>query len=453
MHGKKREEYKAKFRDPKISKALSQKAEQWHVLMKELQGRRQSEAKAAEAAAIVDSTTLALLGKALLVNPDPMNLWNHRRELILNESKIIDETEKETEEVEVEAAAEEESKQESTTTAIESSIVHRERSLTTTALQRNPKAYGAWFHRKWILQKFKPSLSILEEELGLTTTFLMADERNFHCWNYRRFVVACLGGSWDGAWIVTTLLTDAGVDANNNNNNNNNRSLMGQQVVGPPPPTASSSPLPPTLNNNTNNNSKISIPAHLVASEFEFTTSKITQNFSNFSAFHYRSQLLDLHHAATVHENQNSTTSLVDAMEERLDQEFQLVEDAVCTEPDDQTCWWYHSILMDLIALVDQQNNTTTTTSDDDKLMDRFIERFHEQADLFRELLEDSPNSKWVILGLVKVLQILGTRTASNENENENEFRNESKRERAALLQKLQEIDPYRANRYEFLKH
>ena len=61
MHGKKREEYKAKMRDPKISKVLSQKAQQWHVLMKELGDRRTTKDPSESA------TTLGLLSKVLLV--------------------------------------------------------------------------------------------------------------------------------------------------------------------------------------------------------------------------------------------------------------------------------------------------------------------------------------------------------------------------------------------------
>lgn len=391
MHGKKREEYKAKMRDPKIATVLSQKAQKWHVLMKELGDRRTNKDPS--------ETTLALLGKALLVNPDPMNLWNHRRELILDELELQQDNEDRT--------------------TKEASIVHRERALTTTALKNNPKAYGAWFHRKWILQKFQPPSDILQEELGLTSTFLKADERNFHCWNYRRFVVACLGNSWDGEWTVVGLKQEE-------SNTNNNKSLMGQQVVEP---TTNESSKPATT----------TIPAHLIASEFEFTTDKITQNFSNFSAFHYRSQLLDLAHATAAADSLGND-EFVDAMEERLDQEFQLVEDAVCTEPDDQTCWWYHSILLDLIQLIDNNNSK----EDDDKLMDRFTDRLHEQADLFRELLEDSPNSKWVILGLFKALQILQSYNDNDDEEHD---------ERETLLEKLKEIDPYRANRYEYLKH
>ena len=395
MHGKKREEYKAKMRDPKTAKVLSQKAQQWHVLMKELGDRRLNKDPS--------ETTLPLLAKVLLVNPDPMNLWNQRRELILNELQSQSQLD--------ESKSTDEAK-----TTLEASIVHRERALTTTALKQNPKAYGAWFHRKWILQKFRPSATILEEELGLTSTFLKADERNFHCWNYRRFVVACLGNSWDGEWTVVGLQQDG----------ESNKPLMGQQVVEPSKQVSSC---------------KLTIPAHLIASEFEFTTDKITQNFSNFSAFHYRSQLLDLAHASAVGNDEFRTV-----MEERLDQEFQLVEDAVCTEPDDQTCWWYHSILLDLIQLIDNNEETTN-----DKLMDRFTDRLLEQADLFRELLEDSPNSKWVILGLFKVLQILET-TSANEEEPD-DASGDSKTERETLLEKLKQIDPYRANRYEYLKH
>lgn len=52
------------------------------------------------------------------------------------------------------------------------------------ALKVNPKSYGAWYHRKWVIRL---GLSSLEAEFMLLKKLLKVDDRNFHGWNYRRY--------------------------------------------------------------------------------------------------------------------------------------------------------------------------------------------------------------------------------------------------------------------------
>ena len=475
MHGKKREEYKAKTRDPKTAAILAKKAEQWYILTKELQGRRQQQQQNDRSSSHERDfeTTLKLLGKALEVNPDPSNLWNHRREVILRElerdkdelspsssssSYVVanaNETNREPAKDGFPMTNTKSSPEAATGAAVATTILQRERVLTQRALERNPKAYGAWFHRKWILQKLRPSLGVLQEELALTKQFLSVDERNFHCWNYRRFVVACLSGSWDGEWTIalvnkpTTTLTPPTTLSTT--------TLMGTQAV--------------TSNNNDHGNITTTqeeeknialIPIELIQSEFDFTTEKIQQNFSNFSAFHYRSQLLDLCHCKSGSDNANgedeneNDTDRSTVLERIMEEEFQLIEDAVCTEPDDQTCWWYHAILLDKLLLATSNNENINSNdgngdgdgSGDNFLFSAFRPRLQEQAELFREILEDSPDCKWVILGLFRVLKMLGTTNSEKEREENDEAGDEQEQ----LLQRLMEIDPYRSKRYEELR-
>jgi hypothetical protein len=56
------------------------------------------------------------------------------------------------------------------------------------ALRRNPKSYGAWQHRKWVLRTQGPARADLPRELALCAQLLALDERNFHCWGFRRHV-------------------------------------------------------------------------------------------------------------------------------------------------------------------------------------------------------------------------------------------------------------------------
>ena len=119
-------------------------------------------------------------------------------------------------------------------------------------------------------------LENLEKELLLTEQFLEADERNFHCWNYRRCVLSQL---------------EQMSDAEKRNK------------------------------------------------EVAFTTKLIQRNFSNYSAWHERSKMLEL-----------SMTN--------IEKELKTVDTAIFTEPDDQTAWIYHRwLIAQAVDLFGDRNN------------------------------------------------------------------------------------------------
>jgi len=146
----------------------------------------------------------------------------------------------------------------------------------------------------------------------------------------------------------------------------------------------------------------------LVESEWQFAVHKIEKNFSNGSAFFYRSQLLPF---IVRRRLQIDPDALIGSVEEEL----AVIEGAVFVEPDDQTAWWYHAFLLEWIPDLSV-----------------FHDRLLGQAESLRDLLSDSPDNKWVLLGLHRVLDALLT----------------GEEERREILQKLQEIDPDRAARY-----
>jgi len=500
MHGKKRSEYKARLKDPKTAAVLEKKAEQWYILMKELQDRRTSsrrrqqcqrqqqrqrqqqeqgllpetvvvdddtdtdtdtdtdinvnivtstsESDSSIATATATATTLKLLEKALMVNPDPTNLWNHRREVIieqLNQQQQQQQQQKSSlssgEKIKGTDKEDDTDKDLKSSSSSSSSLLllllDQERGLTQAALQRNPKAYGAWYHRKWIIQYIKPTKVVLEEELQLTATFLLADERNFHCWNYRRFIIGCLAGSWNGQWM-TIINIDTSTKVTST-------TLMGPQVVIVLKEEEEEQ-------EEQEENHQVLIPKDLIKSEFDFTTSKIQQNFSNFSAFHYRSQLLD-HYYLSTNTNDDDIDN-EEIMDQTIEEEFQLIENGICTEPDDQTCWWYHAILLDKLTTTPTTNvvNNNINNNNVPLLLSGLVrQRLEEQANLFHELLEDSPESKWVTLGLFRVLQLLSSSSGEDGNINADTSTNtsSSKEERENLLQRLMKIDSDRSQRYE----
>lgn len=96
-----------------------------------------------------DSALLDLCGKILSVNPDHSTLWNIRKECILKMTS--DSTENNT-------------------------LFERDLGFTEMCLQVQPKSYGAWHHRVWILEN-SPDPD-WNREVNLCTLYLKKDERN-----------------------------------------------------------------------------------------------------------------------------------------------------------------------------------------------------------------------------------------------------------------------------------
>eukprot|EP00523_Entomoneis_sp_CCMP467_P002436 CAMPEP_0168756128 /NCGR_PEP_ID=MMETSP0724-20121128/20434_1 /TAXON_ID=265536 /ORGANISM="Amphiprora sp., Strain CCMP467" /LENGTH=384 /DNA_ID=CAMNT_0008804783 /DNA_START=51 /DNA_END=1206 /DNA_ORIENTATION=+ len=378
MHGRERSEYKAMQRDPKVAAKLKAKAEQWYALTATIAKTAKEGMDKPEAAA----SLMPLTEKLLTVNP-----VDQRR---------------------IQISGSEEPAQAAKTPAT-SLDWNMESRLTATALQNNPKAYGAWFHRKWCLVQLQvlkdPTLlKILQQELGLTVQFLDRDERNFHCWNYRRFVVSLLllqqekskeshlHSHGAGTWRVIFPKDDAADQTEAS-------LLMGAQVA------ATSAPV---VDKAVEENEPTPSPqTDWIAQEWQFTQQKIQQNFSNFSAFHYRSKLYPL-------------------VQPPLSQELEVVENAIFTEPDDQTAWWYQSFL-----LRQQQEGES-------------LEIWENHVQSLGELVDEVPHSKWALLGLLNCGMMI---VKLKENETE-----ERKITLLAQCQKLMELDPDRKGRYASLE-
>jgi geranylgeranyl transferase type-2 subunit alpha len=143
---------------------------------------------------------LALSAQLLRVNPDVYTLWNHRKEAIAASQVVRHELE-EGDAGEAAGAGE--------TAAPSTSFLKTELGLIAECIQKNPKSYGAWHHRRWLLEHAFPCtasspssssssgappppqlIPTLDKELALCAQLLDLDERNFHCWNCRRWVVS-----------------------------------------------------------------------------------------------------------------------------------------------------------------------------------------------------------------------------------------------------------------------
>jgi Protein prenyltransferase alpha subunit repeat len=419
MHGRRRAEHKALQRDPQIAAKLAKKASLWCRLQTELLRRRREK--------IYLSETLELIDNALSVNPDPLWLWNFRREFFL-----------------VAVASEESSSAAVTGSSATDDCFdwEREAAVTQSALENNPKAYGAWHHRKWSLcrqqqiqqqQQVRVAATtsaddddgsiVLESELLLTASFLQRDERNFHCWSYRRFVVSLLlhGPVGMGAWQIMDdtdgaehLMMGAQIGGGGGHHYGNNNNKKEEENHPPLLPNNVNHPLP-------NNAKALSI----LEAEWNFTDEKIRDNFSNCSAIHYRSKLLVI-----LHKDVNTEMTTI-------------VNNAICTEPDDQTAWWYQSFLLQYAAAASSSEETyggdnvaTTPLLLNEKVLNEHIA-------LLRELQDEMENqSKWVLLGLLNALSF------RRRSDNSNHAANTEEEQRAILQRLATTVDPDRRMRY-----
>ncbi|KAL7512337.1 hypothetical protein ACHAXN_009443 [Cyclotella atomus] len=412
MHGQKRSEYKSRLLNPEAASKLATKAQQWNALSHELLSQRKRLITPLDADAKPPSPKmlLTLTEKMLTVNPDPSHLWNIRREMLLH---LL---EKESSQFDVQP----------------------ELSLTAHCLQRNPKAYSSWFHRKWSIAymlsrgKTENQSNVLQSELDLCAQFLMLDERNFHCWNYRRFVVALLGSmaAKESAEINEIVTNNTAAAANLpsesysgdwsswmdllSEDSTSKEILMGAQIVSDSTPKNLTSSLSKEKLN------------ELIVSEWNFTSSKIQDNFSNGSAFHYRSKLISIvleARLASDDETLDNAARLLRKQEKILsmarEEWEEILLNAIFTEPDDQTPWWYHRFI---VAWAKPSLDLRDELGDSyNELVEDYESLLYEMADSLRELLEVEKENglegdaaerdeskgvkcKWAYLGLHLVL-------------------------------------------------
>ena len=153
-------------------------------------------------------------------------------------------------------------------------------------MMKNPKSYLLWYHRIWCLvkcieieiKKETPlDKSVLIGEIGLCNKFFLKDDRNFHCWNYRVKLLSLI-------------------------------SIYFQNTF-----------------------------QKFIEDELKFTLEKITINFSNFSAWLYRSKLIPIYFVQ--HNIKWNTKAALDFFKDDLD----LIKKAIYTDPKDQSPWNYLS--------------------------------------------------------------------------------------------------------------
>ncbi|PCH38278.1 protein prenylyltransferase [Wolfiporia cocos MD-104 SS10] len=274
--------------------------------------------------------------------------------------------------------------------------------LTTRILHINPEFYTIWNYRRNILVNgIFPSSSaaeindLLSTDLSLTTAHLKQHPKVYWIWNHRRWCLANVPdgptdddpdswrkADWNKELYVVEKMLDA--DARNFHAWNYRRHVLSSMPVKRPEQT-----------------------------ELAYTTRKIEANFSNFSAWHQRSKVL---------------MSLWDAGKldrwHSMEEEFELVKNAMYTDPGDQSVWIYHRWLIG--------------NGDDYEVLCREIAAI-------QELMDEQPDSKWCVESLVFYKRLLLRNHLQRMSESERTTILDSC---SALLKSLQSIDPNRRQRY-----
>ncbi|KII88727.1 hypothetical protein PLICRDRAFT_41947 [Plicaturopsis crispa FD-325 SS-3] len=269
-------------------------------------------------------------------------------------------------------------------------------------LHINPEFYTVWNYRRNILLNgiFPESTAekintLLSNELSMTTAALKAHPKVYWIWNHRRWCLENVpdgpGGNdsegdphgwkkanWDRELFIVQKMLDA--DARNFLAWDYRRYVL------------ASMPVPRSD-----------------ASELAYTRRKIDANFSNFSAWHQRSKVFSSMWASGT----------LDPTKSR-EQEFELVTNAMYTDPNDQSVWMYHRWLIG--------------TGEDLDILDREI-------GLIQDLLNEQPDSKWCMESLVYYKRLLSKHRP--------EKGDELTQECAGLLKELETLDPDRKRRYQ----
>lgn len=170
----------------------------------------------------------------------------------------------------------------------------------------------------------------------------------------------------------------------------------------------------------------------LTESEFAYTTKMVGTNLSNFSAWHNRSKLIPL----LLDERKAS------AVERRamFDAEVTLIQDAVFTDPHDQSLWFYHQHLMTVLMTPEPLKGDVFVEFDNQER----VEYLETQISAIKELLEDTDDCKWIYQSLLRYSEQYMTVEGGNKFITTSEMRD--------WLAQLKKLDPLRMGRWRDLE-
>ena len=375
-----------------------------------------------------DATALQHTTTLLTLNPELYTVWNYRREILLHmfaqgapatsKPDVFADLREAKPAAEGEGADKDREEEEERRRRREE-LLEDDLMLTEHALRAHPKVYWIWNHRQWCLTQYPPRTCsssastpaddagwVWERELKLVEKMLDLDPRNFHGWNCRRAIIHHLALSILASHpsLAPLAATQPSFPA-----------LLSHHVVMQPQHQRVGAKL-----------------LALAERELGYTLRKIEANFSNFSAWHQRTKLLPHVWAA-----RRLSTEQVDT---QLDSELELVKQAMYTDPADQSVWFYHRWLIDL--LLAPPSNAVQEPHNEPQRAQRRRSILQDEIDAIEQLFELEPESKWCAISLAH----LHTRLAALYPDQEKA--NGHKGKANTLLHKLIDLDPDRSARY-----
>lgn len=183
--------------------------------------------------------------------------------------------------------------------------------LTGLILEHNPDFYTLWNYRREILLDMKPSKTAEEiktlstTEMSLTQHCLQKNPKSYSAWHHRFWAMEF---NPDADWKRELKLCSyfQSQDERNFHSWDYRRRVAKKCNISP-------------------------------LEELNYSTELIDTNFSNYSAWHYRSTLLPIVHPGPTKESLSEAVLL---------KELNTVQNAAFTDPDDQSVWFYHRWLL-----------------------------------------------------------------------------------------------------------
>ncbi|OTA51959.1 protein prenylyltransferase [Hypoxylon sp. EC38] len=167
----------------------------------------------------------------------------------------------------------------------------------------------------------------------------------------------------------------------------------------------------------------------MVEDEFAYTTKMIFADLSNFSAWHNRSQLI----LRLLEERGADDT----ARKAFLEEELNIIQEALNVGPEDQSLWYYHQYMISqIVNYIDKPTIAPALT-----VAER-VAYVSKEIEWIKDLVEDYTDTKWIYEALLEYTIALKSLAKHGSEHVQTE-------DPSKWLAKVRELDPMRAGRWD----